>query len=143
MGILNEMFGDENNDENPAYEGEFIAECNYSSDPGEIMTGYGIYQKKYVYKSLALKLIIVVIAMISSVMMIFTSGEGDIMPAFCLLLCIAIGWWFISQPIGNKKKLVKGLELMKGTPYKAEFFTDRIIISDMSPVPAENNDEEN
>ena len=140
MGILNEMFGDENNEENPSYEGEFIAECDYTSDPDEIMSGYKVYQKKYVYKSLALKLFIVLIAMMSSVMMMFTSGESDIMPAFCLLLCIVIGWWFISQPIGNKKKLVQGLELMKGTPYKAEFFTDKIIISDMSPT--EENTEE-
>ncbi len=133
MGILSEMFDEENNDISP-YEGEFIASGNYDSRPEEILEGYKIYQKKYVYKSLIWKILIVLVATASSVMMIMTSNGNEVMPVFCLTLCVFIGVWFISQPITNKKKLKSGLDSLEGTPYKAEFYTDKIIISDMSPV---------
>ena len=87
---------------------------------------------------LALKLFIVLIAVSSSVMMIITSQGNEITPVFCLMICITIGIWFISQPINNKKNLSKALGMLEGVPYKAEVFTDKIIISDMSP--RENND---
>lgn len=131
MGILNEMLGDEDSGAVP-YEGEFIAEGKYESLSEEILEGYKIYQKKYVFKSLAVKIFIVLLALASSIMMIMTSRENDIMPVFCLMLCIVIGIWFISQPITNRKNLKKGLEMLEGTQYKAEFFTDKIIISDIS-----------
>ena len=134
MGILSEMFDEENKDDLPAYEGEFIAAGEYDSRPDEILEGYKVYQKKYVYRSLVWKMLIVLVALTSSVMMIMTSKGDEIMPVFCLMLCICIGIWFISQPITNKKKLKSGLEINAGTPYKAEFFTDKIIISDMSPI---------
>lgn len=140
MGILNEMLGDEDNNSAP-YEGEFIAEGKYESLSEEILEGYKIYQKKYVFKSLALKIIIVLFAMASSIMMIMTSKENEIMPVFCLMLCIVIGIWFINQPIMNRKNLKKGLEMLEGTQYKAEFFTDKIIISDISSGE-ENKDTE-
>ena len=41
----------------------------------------------------------------------------------------------------NRKNLKKGLEMLEGTQYKAEFFTDKIIISDIS-FGEENNDTE-
>lgn len=132
MGILNEMFGEENQDDISLHEGEFIAKGEYESRPEEVLDGYGIYQKRYVFKSLALKLILVLIALASSVMMIITSSGNDIMPIFCLLICISIGIWFISQPITNKKNLRRALEIADDTKYQAEFFTDRIIISDIS-----------
>ena len=134
MGILSEMFDEEDKNDLPAYEGEFIAAGEYDSRPDEILEGYKVYQKKYVYRSLAWKILIVLVALTSSVMMIMTSKGNEVMPVFCLMLCICIGIWFISQPITNKKKLKSGLDMTAGTPYKAEFFTDKIIISDMSPI---------
>ena len=141
MGILSEMFDEENNDISP-YEGEFIASGNYDSRPDEILEGYKIYQKKYVYKSLIWKILIVLVATASSVMMIMTSNGNEVMPVFCLTLCVFIGVWFISQPITNKKKLKSGLDSLEGTPYKAEFYTDKIIISDMSPVEEKTENSE-
>ena len=128
MGILNEMFGDENKDE-ISTEGEFLAKGSYESNPEEILAGYKIYQKRYVFKSLALKLLVVLIATASSIMMIITSSGDEVMPVFCLLLCITVGIWFVSQPIVNKKNLGKGLEALSGIFYEAEFYTDKVRIS--------------
>lgn len=127
MGILNEMFGDESNEQLP-YEGEFLAKGSYESNKETILAGYKIYQKKYVVKSLVLKMLIVLVATASSIMMIMTSSDPT-MPVFCLMLCIAIGVWFVSQPVSNKKKLSKGLDELSGISYEAEFYTDKVKIS--------------
>ena len=127
MGILNEMFGDESSEQLP-YEGELLAKGSYESSKETILAGYKIYQKKYVVKSLVLKMLIVLIAMASSIMMIMTSSD-PVMPVFCLMLCVSIGIWFISQPISNKKKLSRGLDEISGISYEAEFYTDKVKIS--------------
>lgn len=134
MGILNEMFGDGNSGQLSAPAGELLAEGEYESKAEEILKGYKVYQKKYVFTSLIWKMLLVALALTSSVMMIITS-EDPIMPVMCLMISIAVGIWFISTPVSNRKKLVRGLDSMEGTRYKAEFFTDKIKIS----TPMENN----
>ncbi|MDE6762738.1 MAG: YcxB family protein [Oscillospiraceae bacterium] len=128
MGILNEMFGDGDSGQLSAPEGELLAEGEYESNAEEILKGYKVYQKKYVFRSLIWKILLVLLAMTSSVMMIMTS-EDPVMPAMCLMISIAVGIWFISTPVSNRKKLMRGLDSMEGTLYKAEFFTDKIKIS--------------
>lgn len=128
MGILNEMFGDGDSGQLPAPEGELLAEGEYESNAEEILKGYKVYQKRYVFMSLIWKMLLVLLAVTSSVMMIMTS-EDPIIPAMCLMISIAVGIWFINTPISNRKKLMRGLDIMEETRYKAEFYTDKIKIS--------------
>lgn len=134
MGILNEMFGDGDSGQIAAPAGELLAEGEYESRSDEILKGYKVYQKKYVFTSLIWKMLLVALAVTSSVMMIITS-EDPMLPAMCLLISISVGIWFVSTPVSNRKKLVRGLDSMEGTKYKAEFFTDKIKIS----TPIEKN----
>ncbi|MDE7304116.1 MAG: hypothetical protein K2N60_12440 [Oscillospiraceae bacterium] len=128
MGILNEMFGDGDSGQLPAPEGELLAEGEYESNAEEILKGYKVYQKRYVFSSLIWKMLLVLLAVTSSVMMIMTS-EDPIIPAMCLMISVAVGIWFITTPISNRKKLMRGLDIMEETRYKAEFYTDKIKIS--------------
>ncbi len=128
MGILNEMFGDGDSGQLAPPAGELLAEGEYESVSDEILRGYKVYQKKYVFTSLIWKMLLVALAVTSSVMMIMTS-EDPMLPAMCLLISISVGIWFVSTPVSNRKKLMRGLDSMEGTKYKAEFFTDKIKIS--------------
>lgn len=128
MGILNEMFGDGDSGQLAPPAGELLAEGEYESVSDEILRGYKVYQKKYVFTSLIWKMLLVALAVTSSVMMIMTS-EDPMLPAICLLISISVGIWFVSTPVSNRKKLMRGLDSMEGTKYKAEFFTDKIKIS--------------
>lgn len=134
MGILNEMFGDGDSGQLAPPAGELLAEGEYESVSDEILKGYKVYQKKYVFTSLIWKMLLVALAVTSSVMMIITS-EDPMLPAMCLLISISVGIWFVSTPVSNRKKLMRGLDAMEGTKYKAEFFTDKIKIS----TPVEEN----
>ncbi|MBD5144667.1 MAG: YcxB family protein [Ruminococcus sp.] len=141
MGILNEMFGDGDSGQIPSPEGELLAEGEYESNAEEILKGYKVYQKRYVFSSLIWKMLLVLLAVTSSVMMIMTS-EDPIIPAMCLMISIAVGIWFINTPISNRKKLMRGLDIMEKTRYKAEFYTDKIKISTCMDenVEMENSD---
>ncbi len=128
------MFGDGDSGQLAPPAGELLAEGEYESRSDEILKGYKVYQKKYVFTSLIWKMLLVALAVTSSVMMIITS-EDPMLPAMCLLISISVGIWFVSTPVSNRKKLVRGLDSMEGTKYKAEFFTDKIKIS----TPIEKN----
>lgn len=135
MGILSEMFDEEENLPD-AYEGEFLAEGDYESDREEMLSGYNAFRKRYVTVSLIQRLLVVLLALASSVFMIITSREGEKdIPIFCLILCIFIGGWFISQSLANKKKYIQSLDSLVGIPYHVEFHSDKVKITDMSPVP--------
>lgn len=134
MGILNEMFGEGENLSEKA-EGELLASGDYVSDKQKMLSGYKEFRKRYVMKNLVLRLFIVALAMASSVFMLVTSPEGDRMiPVFCMVLCVCIGFYFISQNIQNKKKYMASLDGLSGIPYHVEIYTDKIKISDMSPI---------
>lgn len=134
MGILNEMFGDGENLSEKA-EGELLASGDYVSDKQKMLLGYKEFRKRYVMKNLVLRLFIVALAMASSIFMLVTSPEGDRMiPVFCMVLCVCIGSYFISQNIQNKKKYMASLDGLSGIPYHVEIYTDKIKISDMSPI---------
>lgn len=134
MGILNEMFGEGENLSEKA-EGELLASGDYVSDKQKMMSGYREFRKRYVMKNLLLRLFIVLLAMASSVFMLVTSPSGDKMiPVFCMVLCVCIGSYFISQNIQNKKKYMASLDDLSGISYHVEIYTDKIKISDMSPI---------
>lgn len=134
MGILNEMFGDGDNFPETAKE-ELLAAGDYVSEKQKMLSGYKEFRKRYVMKNLILRLFIVLIAFASAVFMFVTSPADDKMiPVFCIALCVFIAVYFISQNVQNKKKYLKSLDDLSGIPYHAEIYTDKIKISDMSPI---------
>lgn len=142
MGILNEMFGEGENLSEKA-EGEFLASGDYVSEKQKMLSGYKEFRKRYIMKNLLLRLFIVALAMASSVFMLVTSPSGDKMiPVFCMVLCVCIGFYFISQNIQNKKKYMASLDGLSGIPYHVEIYTDKIKISDMSPIEIKEESEE-
>lgn len=134
MGILNEMFGD--GESLPEVkEGELLAAGDYVSEKETMLTGYGIFRRKYVMKNLLLRLFIAGVALASSVFMIITSPTDDkVIPYMCLVMCVFVISWFIGQFNGNKKSYLKSLNSLSGIPYHVEIYTDKIKISDMSPI---------
>lgn len=141
MGILNEMFGD--GESLSEAEGELLAAGDYVSEKQKMLSGYKEFRKRYVMKNLILRLFIVALAMASSVFMLVTSPSGDKMiPVFCMVLCVCIGFYFISQNIQNKKKYMSSLDGLSGIPYHVEIYTDKIKISDMSPIEIKEESEE-
>lgn len=127
MGILKEMFDEGSGDDLGNNREEVqLAKGRYKSDPETILSGYKTYQKKYVVKSLVFKMLLVLLALASSIMMLLTTDGTPTMPAMMILICAAIGAYFISEPINNRKKLKKGLEIADGTEYEA-VITDRTL----------------
>lgn len=127
MGILKEMFDEGSGDDlGNNREEVLLAKGRYKSDPETILSGYTTYQKKYVVKSLVFKMLLVLLALASSIMMLLTTDGAPTMPAMMILICVAIGVYFISEPINNRKKLKKGLEIADGTEYEA-VITDRTL----------------
>lgn len=134
MGILNEMFGD--GETSAPYEGELLAEGSYVSEKETMMAGYAVFRKIYVLKNLLLRLFIAGLALASSIFMIVTSPADDrAIPYLCLVMCVFVIWWFIGQFVSNKKGYLKSLDSLAGIPYRAEIYTDKIKIADMSPPP--------
>lgn len=134
MGILNEMFGEGDSLQERA-EGELLAAGDYVSEQDKMLSGYKEFRKRYVMKNLAVRLSIVALAMASAVFMFVTSPADDKMiPVFCVVLCIFIAAYFIGQNVQNKKKYTASLDRLSGIPYHVEIYTDKIKISDMSPI---------
>ncbi len=141
MGMLNEMFGDSNGTALPS-NSELLAKGSYVGDTETILSGYKTFRKKYVYMNLIFKLLVVVVALTSSIMMIISSDKGDIMPIFCLMISIFGGIYFINEPISNKKKLKKALESLQGTEYETQIFSDKVIISTIQDENVETKETE-
>lgn len=128
MSILKEMFGEGDMDNQPAPEGELLAKGKYESNADTILRGYKVFRKKYVVRSLIPKLLLAALALASSVMMII-SEPGAAIPILCLMISLSVTIYFISQPIVNSKNLRKSLDIISGTEYEAEIYTDKIKIS--------------
>ena len=146
MGILNEMFG-EGDSTAAAYVGELLASGDYESSKEKMLSGYKEFRKRYALKSLVGRMLVVLLATASAVFMIVTSSSDQRdMPIFCLILCLFIGGWFISQSVSNKKKYLASVDSLTGIPYHAEIYTDKIMIEDTSPreetQPEETSGEE-
>lgn len=136
MSVLKDMFSDNADsfydDGTSGKKETLLAVGTYTSSSEMIMAGYNIFRKKYVYGKIAFRLFLVLLAIASSVMMILTnyqSGQKDAMPFFFILVAICVGIYFVQGPIANMKKLKSGIDELEGTEYKAEIFTDKIIIS--------------
>lgn len=125
MGILKEMFDENGDSELEKRPPELLARGKYKSCAETILSGYKTYRKRYVIKSVVLKMLLVAVALASSIMMLITS-EDSMMPAFMILVCVVIGAYFISEPINHARKLKNGLSDIEGTEYEAEI-TDQTV----------------
>lgn len=139
MGILKEMFSEESSDfeKRPAV---LLAKGKYVSNAETILEGYKVFQFRYVLKNLILKLVLVILALASSVIMLM-SDRSDAMSVFCIMLCICVGFYFINEPIKNRKNLKNGLEQLEGIEYEAEITDQYIKISTVPDETNENTDE--
>lgn len=145
MGILKEMFDESGDSEFEKRAPELLAKGRYKSCAETILSGYKTYRKKYVIKSLVLKMLVVLIALASSIMMLLTS-EDSMMPVFMIMVCVVIGVYFISEPINHAKKLKNGLADIEGTEYEVEITDQTVKISTVQQdtpesEPAENAEE--
>lgn len=128
MGILKEMFDESGDSEFEKRPAELLAKGTYKSCAETILSGYKTYRKRYVIKSVVLKMLVVLVALASSIMMLITS-EDSMMPVFMILVCVVIGVYFISEPINHAKKLKNGLADIEGTEYEVEITDQTVKIS--------------
>ena len=107
---------------------EFLAECEYESKSGNVLDGFKIFQKRYVWKSTALQLILLVIAGVIQAVNIVTNGFGT---ANIVILMIMFGAaiFILQKPRLTYNKLAESIATLDGIIYKAELFTDKIIIT--------------
>ncbi len=120
---------------------ELLAEGTYKSEADQIIAGYKIYQKKYVVGRMLFRLVLVLFAIASCVLMIITNekaGERAAAPFFFIAVAAFIAVYFVQQPIANMKKLKAGLSELEGTEYKAQFFADKLVISTIVENNVEN-----
>ena len=127
MAILDEDIYD---DGRPSYE-ELIAEGEYKSCKEDIMKGFKVFQKKYVYKTVAVQMILVVIAIITQLVNVFMNTDNsDVSFSYMLIvMCVVLGGYLLMRPKNTYKKLENSLGELEGAVYKAEFYTDKIKIS--------------
>lgn len=126
MGMLKEMFGEEQDGNFQIREPVLLAKAKYKNSAEMIISGYKTFQKKYVYKKVFLKMLLVAIAIASSVLMLLSAEKGDIKPIMMIAVCVVIGVYFISQPIKNRKEVKKSAEQLDGSEYDIEI-TDQTI----------------
>lgn len=129
MGMLKEMFSEEQDGGFQKKEPVLLAKAKYKNSAEMILSGYKTFQKKYVYKKVFLKMLLVVIAIVSSVLMLLTSESGDVRPIVMIAICAVIGVYFISQPIKNRKEVKKSAEQLDGTEYDIEITDQTVKIS--------------
>lgn len=126
MGVLKEMFSENQEDNFQKKDETLLSRAEYTNSVDMILSGYKTFQKKYVIKNVVLKMILVALAAVSSVMMLISSGGSDIRAVFMLLICALIGYYFIGQPIHNRKQVKKSAEMLEGKKFEIEI-TDRNI----------------
>lgn len=147
MGILKDMFSEESEgfEKRPA---ELLAKGKYVSNAETILKGYKTFQLRYVLKNLILKMLLVILALASSIMMLSSDSRDNTVSVFCIMLSIGIGIYFITEPFKNRKNLKNGLAQLEGIEYEAEITDQYIKISTVTDenepvqteVPEENTD---
>ncbi|MGN0599618.1 MAG: hypothetical protein ACI4JK_06945 [Oscillospiraceae bacterium] len=144
MGMLKEMFGEEQDGNFQKREPVLLAKAKYKNSAEMIISGYKTFQKKYVYKNVFLKMLLVAIAIASSVLMLLSAEKGDIKPIMMIAVCVVIGVYFISQPIKNRKEVKKSAEQLDGSEYDIEITdqTIKIIMADSENAAVYDEDGE-
>lgn len=131
---------------------ELLAKGEYKSSKEDILKGFKLFQKKYVYKSVGIQMFIVVLGLVSQILTIFTASEGeDVSFSYMLIvMCVVLGGYFLIRPKNTFRKLEDSIGELEGTVYEAEIYTDKIKISTLydpyiseeaeKEAEAENND---
>lgn len=122
---------------------ELIAEGEYESSRDQILEGFKIFQKKYVYRSVAIQMTLVVLAIATQLVNIFMGTDRDVSFSWMLIvMCVVLGGYLLLRPKNTYKKLEAGLNEIEGTVYKAEIYTDKIKISTIYDPYIEKEEEE-
>ena len=109
---------------------ELIAEGEYKSSKEEILRGFKIFQKKYVYKSVAVQMTLVVLAIITQLVNIVMGADRDVSFSWMLVVfCVILGGYLLMRPKNVYRKLDSSLGELEGAVYKAEIYTDSLKIS--------------
>ena len=109
---------------------ELIAEGEYKSSKEEILRGFKIFQKKYVYKSVAVQMTLVVLAIITQLVNIVMGADRDVSFSWMLVVfCVILGGYLLMRPKNVYRKLDSSLGELEGAVYKVEIYTDSLKIS--------------
>ena len=110
---------------------ELLAKGEYKSCKEDILAGFKLFQKKYVFKSVFIQMLIVVLGLVSQILTIATAGENeDVSFSYMLIvMCVVLGGYFLIRPKNTFRKLENSLGELEGTVYEAEIYTDKIKIS--------------
>ena len=109
---------------------ELLAEGEYESSRDQILHGFKIFQKKYVYKTVAIQMTLVILAIATQLVNVFMGTDRDVSFSWMLIvMCVVLGGYLLMRPKNTYKKLEAGLNEIEGTVYKAEIYTDNIKIS--------------
>lgn len=110
---------------------ELLAKGEYKSSKEDILKGFKLFQKKYVYKSVVIQMFIVVLGLVSQILTIFTAAEGeDVSFSYMLIvMCVILGGYFLIRPKNTFRKLEDSIGELEGTVYETEIYTNKIKIS--------------
>ena len=132
---------------------ELLAKGEYKSCKEDILKGFKLFQKKYVFKSVCIQMLIVILGLVSQILTIASAGENeDVSFSYMLIvMCVVLGGYFLIRPKNTFRKLENSLGELEGTVYEAEIYTDKIKISTLydpyiseeaeKEAEAENNDD--
>ncbi|MDR0987339.1 MAG: hypothetical protein LBL98_06590 [Ruminococcus sp.] len=131
--MFNDMFGsgdsaDGAGEEIVAKTPEVIAKGEFIYAPEDVIAGYNLFRKRYILKQTILRLVIVGIALASSIFMLVTEGATPI-TVVCLALCVLCAAWFIKTPIDNKRKTSKAVREVGEERYGVEVTTETVKIT--------------
>ncbi|MDE6592716.1 MAG: YcxB family protein [Oscillospiraceae bacterium] len=123
---------------------EKIAEGEYESSSEDILSGFKVFQKRYVYKGVVLQMALVILGLLSQVVNIMGAAQGeDLFFSYMLIVvCIILGVYILTRPKGTYKRLSAAIKELDGTVYRSEFYTNKIIISTIYD-PYNKDDPEN
>lgn len=110
---------------------ELLAKGEYKSSKEDILKGFKLFQKKYVYKGVFIQMFIVILGLVSQILTIATAAENeDVSFSYMLIVvCFILGIYFLIRPKNTFRKLEDSLGELEGTVYEAEIYTNKIIIS--------------
>ena len=120
---------------------ELLASGEYESEHDRIMKGFRIFQKKYVYKNVIIQMILLFIAAVIQVVGIMTDGFSPVC-GFIIIALIVLAVYILSKPRLTYKKLSEAIKSLDGIIYRADMYTDKIVISTIYDPETEKKDDE-
>jgi hypothetical protein len=135
------MFGDGSKHEGEMSRAtEKLAAGEFVYNESDVLDGYRLFRRRYIARQTALRLILVGLALASSLLMLFTDGFKP-MPVICTALCVVVAAWFIKTPIDNKRKTAKSVSELTGETYAVEFTTATLKIALITEISRDALDE--